>query len=52
MKEYLYEVKIEWGGVGIEAKNKKKAIECVKEIFMNEYNLELKDNEITITEEK
>jgi len=50
-KEYSYIVRIEYAGIGIEAKNKKEAREKVKELFEENDNIELHDHEILEVEE-
>lgn len=45
MKTYYADIRIDWG-TSIEAKNKDDFIIKLKELYKEEYNLELKDDEI------
>ena len=45
MKTYYDDIRIDWG-TSIEAKNKDDFIIKLKELYKEEYNLELKDYEI------
>ena len=45
-KNYYAIVKIEWSNFGIEAYNTTEAVERLKEIFLEQYNIELADQEI------
>ena len=49
MKEYYAEVKVEWG-TSFEADNKEDFIEKLKDQFYDEYNIDLKDKEISVIE--
>ena len=46
MNEYYIQVVLDFGNVGIEDKNKKEAIQKVKDNFKEEYNIDLTDKEI------
>jgi len=46
MKEYTFEVHVKWAQAGIEAKNKKEAIEKLKDIFEETFNFRPKNSEI------
>ena len=48
MNEYDYEVNLGFSG-NQEAKSKKEALELIKESFKDEFNLDLIEEEITIT---
>ena len=50
MKDYLATVSVSWN-VGLNAESEEEAIKAIKEIFVDEYNIELKDNEISIISE-
>ena len=45
MKKYYAEVKVEWG-TSFGADNKEDFIEKLKDQFYDDYNIDLKDNEI------
>ena len=45
--EYMYDITCKWSGIGIEAKSEKELIEKVKDIWLQEHNIELSDNEIS-----
>ena len=45
MKEYYADVRVSWG-TGFEAEDKEDFIIKLKEQFKEDYNIELKDNEI------
>ena len=49
MKEYYAEVKVEWG-TSFEADNKEDFIEKLKDQFKEDYNINLKDKEISVIE--
>jgi hypothetical protein len=49
VKDFEVQVSIVWSNY-IFAKNKKEAIEIVKENFKQEYNIDLGDNEIRVVE--
>ena len=49
MKEYYAEVKVEWA-TSFEADNKEDFIEKVKDNFYDEYNIDLKDKELSVIE--
>jgi hypothetical protein len=46
MKQYNAIVKITWSNFGIEAKNKKEAIKVLKDIYQEQYGIDLTDKEI------
>ena len=46
-KEYYAEVKVEWG-TSFDADNKEDFIEKLKDQFKNNYNINLKDDEISV----
>lgn len=51
-KKYFVDVRVQFS-VSISASNKKEAIELVKDIFEQDHNLDLGDNEIVeVTEQK
>lgn len=50
MKNYEVEVTLEWVN-SLEAKSKKEAIKRVKESFKEDYNLDIKDDEILAVRE-
>jgi hypothetical protein len=47
MKTYDFEINISMAICNIEGKTKKEAIQILKEQFLENYNIELKDDEIT-----
>lgn len=53
MKNWVAHIKIEWKQYGIEAKNKKEAIKLIKELFKEQYGLELENTEfLSVVEDK
>lgn len=53
MKLYYATIKITWSNHGIEANSKKQAIKVLKELFLEQYGIELDDKEIVeINEDK
>lgn len=46
MKQYYATIKITWTNFGIEANNKKEAIKVLKDLILEQYGIELEDNEI------
>ena len=52
MKEYTFNVNIKICSLGLEADNDSHAVSQLKEIFCEEHNIELKDDEIKIIETK
>lgn len=46
-KDYYYKVDVKWGGV-MPAKSAKEAREAIKQSYLDEYNLELDDDEIKL----
>jgi len=49
-KRYYADIKITWG-VSFNARNKKEAIEYLKEQYKDDYGIKLEDDEITKLEE-
>ena len=49
-KRYYADIKITWG-VSFHARNKKEAIEYLKEQYKDDYGIKLEDDEITKLEE-
>ena len=47
MKEFTYNVNVVEAGV-LDAKNEEKAIERIKEVWKQDHNIDLEDDEITI----
>ena len=47
LKEWMCQVNISFTQVGIEAETKEDSIEVIKNMFMEEYNIVLNDDEIT-----
>lgn len=47
MKQYNATIKITWTNFGIEANNKQEAIKVLKQTYLDQYGIELADNEIT-----
>jgi|APGre2960657373_1045057.scaffolds.fasta_scaffold09350_12 hypothetical protein len=52
MKVFRSVVKLEFGGNGLEAENKQDYIEKLKDLFEQEFNINLADNEIFEIEEE
>ena len=50
-KRWFADVEIQWG-CSFEAKNREEAIEFLKEMYRDDYGIDLKDNEITKLEEE
>ena len=46
LKEWSCEIEVNFTQHGIEAKSKEDFVELIKDIYKEEYNLELKDHEI------
>ena len=46
LKEWSCEIEVHFTHHGIEAKSKEDFIESIKDIYIEEYNLDLKDHEI------
>ena len=46
VKEWACEIEINFNQFGIEAETKEEFIQKTKELFLEEYNLDLKDHEI------
>ena len=46
VKEWACEIDVSFTQFGVEAETKEEFVEQIKELFMEEYNLELKDHEI------
>ena len=51
MKEYMSVVSIAWAGNNLEADSKEDYIEKLKDSFMEEFGLDIEDEEITEIEE-
>ena len=51
MSNYTYDINIAWSGYYGEANSKKELVESIKEIWFEEYNITLKDDEISNIEE-
>jgi hypothetical protein len=49
-KDFVVEIEIKWSN-GLQARDKEHAIEIVKDIFKQEHNLDLDDNEIISVDE-
>ena len=49
-KDFVVEVEIKWSN-GLQARDKQHAIEIVKDIFKQEHNLDLSDDEIISVDE-
>ena len=45
-KEWEYDIEVTWSGTGLEADSKEGLIEVIKEVWMEEHNIELRDEEI------
>ena len=53
MKQYYATIKITWSNYGIEANSKEQAIKVLKDLYLEQYGIELDDKEIVeIKEEK
>jgi hypothetical protein len=52
MKTYTADVTIRFTNVGIEAENKTEAMKIVKEIYKDQYDIDLIDREIELIEQK
>tara|TARA_Y100001951_G_scaffold85825_1_gene75924 strand:+ start:579 stop:752 length:174 start_codon:yes stop_codon:yes gene_type:complete len=50
-KQWMCEIKIEIDQFGIEAETKEEFIQITKELFLEEYNIELDDSEIKRVQE-
>ena len=46
VKEWEYDIEVTWSGEGLEADSKADLIEVIKEVWMEEHNIELRDEEI------
>jgi len=46
VKEWEYDIEVTWSGTGLEADSKEGLIEVIKEVWMEEHNIELRDEEI------
>ena len=51
MNNYTYDINIAWLGAYLGANSKKELVESIKEIWFEEYNITLKDDEISNIEE-
>ena len=45
-KEWNYDVEVAWSGTGLEADSKEDLIKAIKEVWMKEHNIELRNEEI------
>ena len=45
-KEWNYDVEVAWSGAGLEADSKEDLIKAIKEVWMKEHNIELRNEEI------
>ena len=46
VKEWEYDIEVTWSGEGLEADSNADLIEVIKEVWMEEHNIELRDEEI------
>ena len=51
-KEYTSTITLTFGGNNLEAESKEEYLKLLKENFLEEYGLELSDDEITIDDDK
>lgn len=47
-KEYIFEVDLKWDSYGTEAKSEQEARRIIKEVFQDDYNIKLKNDEIKL----
>ena len=51
MSNYTYDINIAWSGSYGEASSKKELVKSIKDIWLAEYNITLRDDEISNVEE-